>query len=35
MYGISRQIFNQLSKVVDQYLLHIRAAVWEQSWQLL
>ena len=32
MYGISRQIFNQIYKVMDQYLLHTRAAVWAQSW---
>jgi len=27
MYGILRQSFNQISAVLDQYLLHTRAAV--------
>jgi hypothetical protein len=26
MYGTLRQSFNQIHKVMDQYLLHIRAA---------
>jgi len=31
MYGTLRQSFNQISKVMDQYLLHIRAAIQAQS----
>jgi len=35
MYGKLRQSFNQISKVMDQYLQHTRVEVWAQSWQLL
>jgi len=31
MYGTLLQSFNQTSKVMDQYLLHTRAAVQAQS----